>query len=502
MASNNPLASETAAQTGGTGAPQGRRSEAVASLGKARSAPALVLDRVLPNSLDAEIAVLGAMLLSPAEAGSEVRERLSENHFYYAAHQVIFREIATLQDAMQAIDLITLTQRLQDKNQLEEIGGPAYLSDLITRVPTTANIGPYIDIVWEKHLLRQLIGAAHDVIARSFEQQDDVKTWIDEVEQQIFEITAEKSATGARPVCDMIKDAMGSIEKLYDQRGAITGIPTGFRDLDKITSGLHPGEMIVIAARPSMGKTALAMNIAENCAIDHNLPVGVFSLEMSSEELIKRMLCSRAPVNLRKVRDGFLSERDFHPLTTAASKLMKAPLYIDDSAGLSINQVRARARRMKLQFGIQLLVIDYMQLMRAPSRRADLSRQVEIADISAGVKALAKELKIPIIVLSQLNRQPEAREGGKPRLSDLRESGAIEQDADVVGLLVRPEVYADEEGDKTEKGKAVLFIAKQRNGPTGDVHLTFESEYTRFKDQALMSEEEIEGIPRGEGGEE
>ena len=500
MASINPLASESAGQSGGASAARSYGPGKAQPFGKSKSAPSLILDRVLPNSLDAEMAVLGAMLLSPAEAGSQVRERLSENHFYYAAHCVIFREIAVLQDAMQAIDLITLTQRLQDKNQLEEIGGPVYLSDLVTRVPTTANVEHYIDIVWEKHLLRQLIGAAHDVIARSFEQQDDVKTWIDEVEQQIFEITAEKTATGARPVRDMIKDAMASIEKLYDQRGAISGIPTGFRELDRMTSGLHNGQMIVIAARPSMGKTALAMNIAENCAIDHNIPVGVFSLEMSSEELVKRMLCSKAKVNLRKIRDGFLSERDFHPLTTAASQLMKAPLFIDDSAGLSINQVRARARRMKQQHDIRLLIIDYMQLMRAPSRRADLSRQVEIADISAGVKALSKELKIPIIVLSQLNRQPEAREGGRPRLSDLRESGAIEQDADVVGLLVRPEVYAEEEGDKAaEKGKAVLVIAKQRNGPTGEVNLTFLSEYTRFEDQALVSEEDI---PSREGGEE
>jgi len=500
MSSTNPLASENAGQSGGASAARSYGPGKAQPFGKSKSAPSLVLDRVLPNSLDAEMAVLGAMLLSPAEAGSQVRERLSEHHFYYAAHCVIFREIAVLQDAMQAIDLITLTQRLQDKNQLEEIGGPVYLSDLVTRVPTTANVEHYIDIVWEKHLLRQLIGAAHDVIARSFEQQDDVKTWIDEVEQQIFEITAEKTATGARPVRDMIKDAMASIEKLYDQRGAISGIPTGFRELDRMTSGLHNGQMIVIAARPSMGKTALAMNIAENCAIDHNIPVGVFSLEMSSEELVKRMLCSKAKVNLRKIRDGFLSERDFHPLTTAASQLMKAPLFIDDSAGLSINQVRARARRLKQQHDIRLLIIDYMQLMRAPSRRADLSRQVEIADISSGVKALSKELKIPIIVLSQLNRQPEAREGGRPRLSDLRESGAIEQDADVVGLLVRPEVYAEEEGDKAaEKGKAVLVIAKQRNGPTGEINLTFLSEYTRFEDQALVSEEDI---PSREGNEE
>lgn len=444
--------------------------------------------------------MLGAMLLSPQEAASAVRERLNEEHFYYSPHQAIFREIAMLQDALQAIDMVTLTQRLADKKQLEEIGGAAYLTEIITRVPTATNVEHYIDIVWEKYLLRQLIGSAHDIITKSFEQQDDVKAWVDEVEQQIFSITAEKSTAAVRPVRDMIKDAMASIEKLYDQRGAVTGLATGFRDLDKITSGLHDGNVIVIAARPSMGKTALAMNIAENVSIDYNLPVGVFSLEMSSEELVKRMLCSRARVNLRSIRDGFLSERDFHPLTAAASQLMKAPLYIDDSAGLTITQVRARARRMKQQFGVRLLVIDYLQLMRAPSRRADLNRQVEISDISSGVKALAKELKLPILVLSQLNRQPEQREGGRPKLADLRESGAIEQDADVVGLLVRPEVYAEEEGEKAaERGKASLIIAKQRNGPTGDVHLTFLSDYTRFEDQSRVDEEDV---PTGEGSDE
>jgi replicative DNA helicase len=466
---------------------------------------AMNLDRVLPNSKDAEIAVLGAMLLSPAEAGSQARARLTEENFYYAAHQVIFREIAALQDAMQAVDLVTLTQRLQDKNQLDEIGGPAYLADLVTRVPTAANVEEYIDIVWEKHLLRQLIGAAHDIIAKSFEQQDDVKAWVDEVEQQIFNITAEKASTGAAPVRDLIKGAMASIERLYDQRGSVTGISTGFRGLDNLTSGLHPGNMIVIAGRPSMGKTALAINIAENVAIGQNIPVGVFSLEMSSEELVKRMLCSRARVNLRAVRDGFLGERDFPPLTAAASQLMKAPLYIDDSAGLTIHQIRARARRMKSQHDAQLLVIDYMQLVRAPSRRADLSRQVEISDISAGIKALAKELQVPIIVLSQLNRQPEQREGGRPKLADLRESGAIEQDADMVGLLVRAEMYVDdttEEGkqEKADKeGEAELIIAKQRNGPTGEVKLTFMKEFTRFEERARV---DAGDIPPFDGSEE
>jgi replicative DNA helicase len=475
-------------------------SDKVTPLGSGRGLNALPVDRVLPNSLDAEMAVLGAMLLSPQDAGSQVRERLSEQHFYHAPHQVIFREIGALQDAMNAVDQVTLMQRLADRKQLEEIGGAAYLVDLVNHVPTTANLEHYIDIVWEKYLLRQLIEAAHGIIAQSFEQQDNVKGWIDEVEQQIFNINAEKSTTGPRPVGDFIKDAMHSIERLYDLSGKASGVPTGFRDLDKLTSGLHPGNLIIIAGRPSMGKTSLAMNIAENVALDQGLPVGVFSLEMSAEELVKRILCSRAKVNLRAMREGFLADRHFHELTSVASQLMKAKLFVDDSAGLTVNQVRARARRMKLQHNVQLIVVDYLQLMRAPSRRADLSRQTEVADISAGLKALAKELAVPIIVLSQLNRQPESRDEGKPRLSDLRESGSIEQDADFVGLLVRSEVYEDDEDKRASlKGKATLIIAKQRNGPTGDVDLTFLNEYTRFEDAARVDAGDIPEGERNEG---
>ncbi len=469
--------------------------------GRTAGPPAIALDRVLPHSIEAEVAVLGAMLLDPEVASSFVRDRLTEQAFYAAPHQVIFREIAALQDGLQAIDLVTLTQRLQDKKVLEEVGGPAYLADLITKVPTAANVEHYVDIVSEKYLLRQLIGAALDIVARAFDQQDDVRGWVDQVEQEIFRITSEKAAAGAVPVRELIKDAMTSIEKLYDQRGALTGISTGFRDLDRITSGLHPGNMIVIAARPSMGKTALAMNIAEAVAIDQQLPVAVFSLEMSGDELVKRILCSRAKVNLRTLRDGFLNDRDFGPLTAAASQLMKAPLYIDDSPGLTIHQVRARARRLKSQFGIRLVVIDYLQLMRAPSKRGELNRQVEIADISMGVKALAKELAVPVVVLSQLNRSPEQRADGKPKMGDLRESGAIEQDADVVGLLVRPEVYAESPEDKeAERGKATLIIAKQRNGPTGEVALTFLNDYTRFVDAAKVDREDVpEFAPEGGG---
>lgn len=458
-----------------------------------RSLTTLALEQVLPNSQDAEMAVLGAMLLNPVEVCAKVRERLEEAQFYYAAHQVIFREMAGLQDAVTAVDPVTLSQRLQDKGLLEEIGGAGFIADLMNHVPTTANVDHYIEIVWEKHLLRKLIGAAHDIITRSFEEQDEVKNWIDEVEQKIFSINAEKTASGAQLTKSLIPAVMENIEKMFDQRGAISGLSSGFRDLDKLTSGLHPGTMFVIAARPSMGKTALAMNIAESVAITQGKPVAVFSLEMSSEELIKRMLCSRGSVNLRNLHDGFPKDQDHGRLTTAASELMKAPMYIDDTPGIAINQLRARARRLHSQHKIELIVIDYLQLMRAPSRRAEQSRQVEVADISSGVKALAKELKIPVIVLSQLNRQPDTRDG-KPRLSDLRESGSIEQDADIVGLLVRPEVYEDDEAERAQlKGKATLVIAKQRNGPTGDVPLTFRHEYTRFEDSSRVSEEDMPG---------
>ena len=467
--------------------------QAAPAASSGRGRPALALERILPNSLEAEVAVLGAMLLSPEEAAAQVREHLAEDDFYYAAHQVIFREVAGMQDTLRAVDMVTLTQRLQDKGILDEIGGAAYLADLVARVPTTANVEHYIGIVSEKHLLRKLINAAHDIMTRAFDRQDDVTAWIDEVEQQIFNINAEKTATGARPVNEFVKQAMENIEKLIDQRGAVAGLATGFRDLDKLTSGLHGGNVFIIAARPSMGKTSLAMNIAENVAINQNIPVGVFSLEMSSDELVKRMLCSRARVNMQKISAGFMSERDFPKLTAAASELMKAPLYIDDTAGLAINQVRARARRLRQQYKIQLLVIDYLQLMKAPSRRAEQSRQVEVADISAGIKALAKELNIPIIILSQLNRQPETREG-KPRMADLRESGSLEQDADIVGLLVRPEVYEDDaESREKIKGQATLIIAKQRSGPTGSVNLSFISDYTRFEDAARISDEDYPG---------
>src|SRR5437867_10580978 len=284
---------------------------------------------------------------------------------------------------------------------------------------------------------------------------------------------------------EQVMGALESIEKLYERRGGITGLSTGFIELDRLTSGLHPAEMVVIAGRPSMGKTALAMNVAEHVAVIQKKPVAVFSLEMSSQQLVQRMLCSRARVNLQKVRDGFLGERDCPSLTAAASKLAEAKIFIDDSPSLAILELRAKARRLKAQQDVQLIIVDYLQLLRSPSRRGQDNRQLEISEISAGLKALAKELKIPLIVVAQLNRQPEARTGGKPRLSDLRESGSIEQDADLVALLVRPEIYEEDEEARAEKaGEAELIIAKQRNGPVGEIPLTFLKEFTRFETRA------------------
>src|SRR5271166_1285760 len=375
---------------------------------------------------------------------------------------------------------------LKDRNKLDEIGGPEYLSDLFSFVPSAANADYYIEIIREKYLLRQMIMTCNRVVSDCYDHREEVDALLDTVEQQIFSITSHNTQIDLRPTKQLVMEAINEIEQLYESRGSITGLPTGFVELDRMTSGLHPAEMIVIAARPSMGKTAFAMNVAEHVALHAGKAVAVFSLEMSSSQLVQRLLCSRAKVNLQKLRNGFLSDRDFPSLTAAAGKLAESPLLIDDTAGLSISELRAKARRLKAQHDIQLVVIDYLQLLKGSSRRSQDNRQLEISEISAGIKALAKELNIPIIVIAQLNRQPELRGNGKPRLSDLRESGSIEQDADVVGLLVRAEYYeTDEEAKQEVAGEAELIIAKQRNGPIG-VPLIFLKEFTRFESRAKI----------------
>jgi replicative DNA helicase len=441
--------------------------------------------RTPPHSVEAEQGVLGSMLISPRETIAECVEKISEEYFYVPAHRTIYDVLVDLWNTRQGIDLITFTQVMRDRNLLDSVGGAAFVTNLFTFVPTAANVQYYLEIVRDKYILRQIISAATESVRRAYEEQDEVDSLLDEVEQKIFDVGEDRFKGQMLSMKDHAMQAIETIEKLYERKGSITGISTGFVEFDRMTSGLHPSEMIVIAARPSMGKTALAMNIAEYVAINEQLPVGVFSLEMSSQQLVQRMLCSRARVNLQRVRDGFLGERDFPSLTAAASKLAESKIFIDDSASLSILELRAKARRLKAQQDVSLIIVDYLQLLRSTTRRAQDNRQLEISEISAGLKALAKDLKIPLIVVAQLNRQPEQRTGGKPRLSDLRESGSIEQDADLVGLLVRPELYEEDEEARVEKaGEAELIIAKQRNGPVGEIPLTFLKEYTRFETRA------------------
>jgi replicative DNA helicase len=460
---------------------------------KAASTGGLKLDRLPPHSIEAERGVLGCVLLSPNDCIGICIEKfkVGSEVFYDLRHRTIYELLVEMYDHKEAIDLLTVQQRLKDKNQLESIGGLAYLASLPDAVPSAANLSFYSDIVREKHLLRRMIQTCTAVVGRVYEQEGEVDALLDEVERDVLRISEDRVEATSRTIKDLVKRAITTIEEFHQRQGMLTGIATGFPDMDKMTSGFHGGEMIVIAARPSMGKTSLAMNIAEHVALEERLAVGVFSLEMTAESLVLRMLCSRSRVNLRNIREGFLADRDFPKLTGSAGKLAGAPLFIDDTPALSILQLRAKARRMVQQYGIKLFVVDYLQLLHSTSRRAE-NRQQEIADISNGIKALAKELVVPVVVLSQLNRELEKDKNRKPRLSDLRESGAIEQDADLVALLYKPGGGDDEDGPSAEQ-EAVpvnLLIAKQRNGPTGEVPLTFLKAYTRFESAAKVSPED------------
>ncbi len=477
---------------------------AAADLKKARrrkniSPDAQRLDRLPPHSPEAEQGVLGCVLLSPNECMGECIEKLKDDGqqvFYDLRHQTIYEALATMYDAREAVDIITLQQKLKDQQLLEQIGGIAYLSQLQDSVPSAANLSYYLEIVQEKFLLRRMIATCTEVVGRVYDYEGDVETLLDEVEKEILRINESRAQSSTATVKELVGKAILTVENYFGRQGTLNGLGTGFPDLDRMTDGLHGQEMIVIAARPSMGKTSLAMNIVEHVVLEQNLPAGVFSLEMSAESLVLRMLCSIARVNLRSIREGFMSEADFPKLTSAAGRLAKAKLLIDDSAGLSILDLRARARRMHQQHGVKLFVIDYLQLLHSTSRRSQDNRQQEIADISSGIKALAKELKVPVLVLSQLNRELEKDKSRKPRLSDLRESGAIEQDADVVGLLYKPSAGDDEDGAQTEEADGLpvnLLIAKQRNGPTGDINLTFLKSYTRFESAAKVSDEDVPG---------
>lgn len=465
-----------------------------------RSGHAPDAHRMLPASEDAEKGLLCSFLLAPLEVGGLCAEkRVAPGHFHLPAHATVYSVLVEMWDKSRAIDVVTLTQELHDRrrhegapaNLLTEVGGPGYVSQLFTFLPTAANASYYVEIVQEKHTLREIIRSGTEYASRAYEEQDNVPGLLGEYEARVLAVAEARSQVKELRMKALVIAAVGGIQEMYERRGETSGLATGFRGFDQMTDGLQRKELVVIAARPSMGKTAFAMNIAEHLALEEKRPVAVFSLEMGAQQLVQRLLCSRAKINLQRLRDGFLAERDFPALTAAAARLAEAPVYVDDTSGLTILELKARARRLKSQHGIEAVFVDYIQLLKSTSRKAADNRQIEIAEISSGLKELAKELDLPVVALAQLNRSPEQRDGGRPRLSDLRESGSIEQDADLVGLLVREEYYAEsDEAKKASEGKATLIIAKQRNGPVGDVALTFRKELTRFEDR---KEEEAEG---------
>ncbi|WCJ58893.1 replicative DNA helicase [Fontisphaera persica] len=526
---NEPQQQPTDAGEPGEEKPRARRREA----GRQTAGRQTPLDRLPPHSLEAERAVLACLLLDPQEGlGSSIQRfkvgknqeaksaaapgegeerggqrfrdrRLKEKQeiFYDLKHQVIYEHLVQMFDRREPIDMVTLLQRLQARGDLEKAGGAAYLASLLEAEHSAANLSYYMDIVWGKYILRKLLHACTDIIQNVYDYKGDVDALLDQVETDILRLSEERVEEKSMKMHDLVMRSIQIIEERHQRKGQITGLSTGFPDLDDMTTGLHGGEMFIIAARPSIGKTSLAMNIAEHVALELKQPVGIFSLEMTAESLVLRMMSSRARVNAQNLRSGFLNYEDFQRLTQHAAELSQAPLYIDDTANLSILQLRARARRLHQQYGIQLFVIDYLQLLHSTSSRALENRQQEIADISKGIKALAKELNVPIIVLSQLNREMEKRES-KPRLSDLRESGSIEQDADVVGLLYRADpkspykaapMDGDESGEmmQAEAIPVNLLIAKQRNGPTGDIRLMFVKGYTRFESVAKVEPEDV-----------
>jgi len=440
--------------------------------------------RIPPQNLDAERAVLGAMLIDDDAIGT-VLERLDSSFFYEIGHQKIYDGIVRLYAERKNVDIITLTDRLKADGVLEAVGGAAYLSDLVDAVPTSANVLHHAEIVKEKGIKRKLIRNATEIVTRSFEAGSEVDELVDEAEKLIFEIAQDREKQPAIPLKDIVKQTIEKIDLLYQKKETVTGIPSGFIEFDKMTSGLQNSDLIIIAARPSMGKSALAAGMAEHAAIERGIPVAFFSLEMSKEQVVMRLLCSQARVDAQKVRTGLLASHEWPMLTRAAAKLSNVPFFIDDTPAISSLELRAKARRLKSAHDIRLIVVDYLQLMRGSTSRVE-NRQQEISEISRSLKALARELQIPVIAISQLSRAVESRESRRPQLSDLRESGAIEQDADVVVLLVREDYY---EPKPENLGLAEIIIAKQRNGPTGLVKLRFFKEYIRFENLELAHQE-------------
>ena len=433
------------------------------------------LEKIPPQNLDAEQSVLGAMLIDK-EAVVKAIQILNSEDFYRDANGHIFEAVSNLFNRNEAVDLITLSEEMRQSGLLDQVGGVSYVAGLANSVPTAANVEYYARIVVEKSLLRKLISVSTRIAQMGYEGEEDTEALLDKAEQMIFELAQRKTRSGFAQLKNVLMETFERIEFLHQNKGGITGIPSGFTDMDKLTSGFQPSDLIIVAARPSMGKTALCLNIAQYAAVRKNQPVAVFSLEMSKEQLVTRMLCADAMVDQQKVRTGQLSDDDWQRLTRASNPLSLAPLFIDDTPGITVTEMRAKCRRLKAEHGLSMIVIDYLQLMQG--RKKNENRQQEISEISRSLKLLAREVQAPVIALSQLSRAVEQRQDKKPMMSDLRESGSLEQDADLIMFIYRDEYYHPEESEK--KSQAEIIIAKQRNGPVGSVDLGFLKEFTKF----------------------
>ncbi len=443
--------------------------------------------RAMPQAVDVEQAVLGAMFLD-RDAVNLAAENLQESYFYKPSHRKIFSAMLELFEKDTEIDPISVADVLKRRNQFEEIGGHVYLTEIVNSTPTSANIQYHLEIIKQKALSRMLIRTCENIITKAYAEDKEVDELLDEAESKIFDISEKRLKKGFDSINPIVKRTFKRIDDLYSSNvSGVTGVPTGYKKLDELTAGLQPSDLVILAGRPSMGKTAFALNLARNAAVDHGIPIGFFSLEMSADALAMRLLCTEAKVNMMNVRTGKLTKEEMERLTEHAPKLMNAPIFIDDTPGMNVLELRAKARRLKSEHNIQFLIIDYLQLMEGHKGE---NRQQEITHISRSLKAIAKELDVPVLALSQLSRAVESRDKTKrPQLSDLRESGAIEQDADVVFFVYRPEYYGIMEfpdtGDSTHN-MCEIIIGKQRNGPTGDVRLTFLKEFGKFGDPDLF----------------
>ncbi|WP_276356499.1 replicative DNA helicase [Cohnella caldifontis] len=431
--------------------------------------------RVPPQNLEAEQAVLGAVMLE-AEALITAMERLRPEDFYSVAHQRIFETIISLNEDNQPLDLITLTSRLRDQGELEEVGGAVYLAKLIGAVPTAANVEYYAQLVEEKAMLRRLIRTATQIVSSGYAESEDVGALLNDAEQRILELSNRRASHGFISIRDVLMDVFERVEHLYNHKGGVTGIPSGFPDLDRMTSGFQRSDLIIVAARPSVGKTAFALNIAQNVAVRAGETVAIFSLEMSAAQLVQRMICAEANVDAGRMRTGHLEGDDWEKLSMAIGSLSEAQVYIDDTPGITVADIRAKCRRLKKERGLGMILIDYLQLIQGRGKAGE-NRQQEVSEISRTLKQIARELEVPVIALSQLSRGVEQRQDKRPMMSDLRESGSIEQDADIVSFLYRDDYYDKE----TEKKNIIeIIIAKQRNGPVGTVELVFLKQFNKF----------------------